>query len=389
MKKNNKVDIDELFREGLNTEHDPVVFPESDWAKLEDRLVQHDKRKRVLFWLRPMSGIAASLLLALAIWMLWPTQQHPSSKPMVAQEEEQPVSKTPEKSTDKNEKAEEVPQKEFRKSPSTAAQEPTQTILSHPVAVQRPPEPVSPADDTLFIAGLKVSSKIPLVRSSLSQPITTRLKPIASLHPTVKKQAEPENVRLSSPTRKHPVVLSLLVAPSYNEVDNLASGKLGSDVGLMVSFGLAKKWSLSTGAIYAKKLYGASGENYSAYSSNQPYGKVDADCRVLDIPVNVNYQLFQAKNTVVSLGTGISSYIMLKENYSFIYSDQYQHDVEVINKNQHWLSVFNLQANIERKLSSTISVSFQPYLKLPMKDVGYAKVRLQSFGLALIANWNL
>ncbi|HKJ43429.1 MAG TPA: hypothetical protein VKA27_15125, partial [Sunxiuqinia sp.] len=128
------------------------------------------------------------------------------------------------------------------------------------------------------------------------------------------------------------------------------------------------------------------GDNYTVYSSNQRPEKVDADCRVLDIPVNINYELFQAKNTVVSLGTGISSYIMLKENYSFIYSDQYQHDVEVLNKNRHWLSVFNLQANIERKLSSKISVSFQPYLKLPMKDVGYAHVRLQSFGLALSAN---
>ena len=213
---------------------------------------------------------------------------------------------------------------------------------------------------------------------------------MVSFHPTETKQPAPEDVLFTSHTSNHPVVLSLLVAPSYNEVDNLASGKLGSDVGLMASFGLTKKWSLSTGAIYAKKLYDTSGDNYTLYTtSNKQPGKVNADCRVLDIPVNINYQLFQAKNTVVSLGTGISSYIMLKENYSFIYSSQYQHDVEVVNENQHWLSVFNVQANIERKLSSKISVSFQPYLKIPMKNIGYAKVRLQSFGLALSANWNL
>ncbi|HKJ43370.1 MAG TPA: hypothetical protein VKA27_14830, partial [Sunxiuqinia sp.] len=261
MKKTNKVDIDELFRDGLNTEPDPAVFPESDWAKLEDRLVQHDKRKRMLFWLRPMSGIAAALLLALAIWMLWPTQQKSSSIPMVAQEEEQPAPKTPEQSADKNEKATKVPQKESRKSPTIANQEATQTIPSHSVAVQRPPEPVSPAYDTLLIAGLKTAKKIPLVRFSLSEPITTRLKPIASLHPAVTEQPKLEDVRFTDYSRKHPIVLSLFVAPSYNEVDNLASGKLGSDVGLMISYGLTKKWSLSTGAIYAKKLYGATGDN--------------------------------------------------------------------------------------------------------------------------------
>ncbi len=324
MKKTNKVDIDELFREGMNAGPDPAVFPESNWAKLEDRLDNYDKRKGLLFWLRPLIGIAAILLLTLAIWMLWPTQQKTLTKPMAAQEEEQQTQAEVEKSIATNEKPTKVPEKESRQSPTFTAQEPTQKIPSHSLTVQIPTERVSPANDTMLIAGLKITENIPLTPSGLSQPIVTRLKPMVSLNPAVTKQPEPEDVRFTSHTSKHPVVLSLFAAPSYNEVDNLASGKLGSDVGLMVSYGLAKKWSLSTGAIYAKKLYNASGDNYTVYTtSNQQPEKVDADCRVLDIPVNINYQLFQAKNTVVSLGTGISSYIMLKENYSFIYSTQY------------------------------------------------------------------
>jgi len=112
---------------------------------------------------------------------------------------------------------------------------------------------------------------------------------------------------------------------------------------------------------------------------------------VLDIPLNINYTFLNRNRTLLSIGTGISSYIMLKEYYKFTYYNPNTSDPQdytLINKNQHWLSVLNLQANYTRKLTSELSLSLQPYMKIPISEIGFAQVKLESLGLAISASWN-
>ncbi len=57
--------LDTLFREGLAPEKMPPVATEQGWAGMEQRLDKHDRRRRLLFWLRTAGG--AGLLIALVI----------------------------------------------------------------------------------------------------------------------------------------------------------------------------------------------------------------------------------------------------------------------------------------------------------------------------------
>ena len=66
----------------------------------------------------------------------------------------------------------------------------------------------------------------------------------------------------------------------------------------------------------------------------------------------------------------------------------YENAVSLKNNSIHWASVLNLQASLERQLSPQISVSLRPYLKVPFQDIGYGRVRLQSFGVALGTSFN-
>ena len=190
------------------------------------------------------------------------------------------------------------------------------------------------------------------------------------------------------------LALSVLAAPAYNGVNNLNNASLGSDFGLMVSFEVAKNWSLSTGGIYAKKLYDTGYRNYSPTKDiwTESYPRyVNADCRVLDIPLNISYTFLHLKNTNIGMGSGISSYIMLREDYRFSYRENSSNNPEtyqVVNENRHWLSVLNLQATFEQRLNSRLSVSLQPYMKIPFKNIGFAGVKLQSFGMAANLSWN-
>jgi len=162
----------------------------------------------------------------------------------------------------------------------------------------------------------------------------------------------------------------------------------------MLTLKLASNWSFSTGGIYARKLYQTGFNNYNPskniWTEYYP-NSVSADCRVLDIPMNINYTLLSRKNYTVSLGTGISSYIMLREDYRFTYAETNSNNplaYHAVNENKHWLSVLNLQASFEQRLNQRLSFSLQPYLKIPLTNIGFAGVKLQSLGMAANLSWN-
>jgi hypothetical protein len=77
---------------------------------------------------------------------------------------------------------------------------------------------------------------------------------------------------------------------------------------------------------------------------------------------------------------------MLREDYRYLNSDR--EDLHLVNENQHWFSVLNLQATYARRLNSRLSIHVQPFVKIPVSDIGQYKVRLQSYGMALGVSWN-
>lgn len=86
MKSKESQNIDQLFREGLNPEYDPVSYNDEDWQKLEMRLEQYTSSKSIALWLSPIGGIAALIILAFSLWMLWPTPEESTTEQFVQKE---------------------------------------------------------------------------------------------------------------------------------------------------------------------------------------------------------------------------------------------------------------------------------------------------------------
>jgi hypothetical protein len=119
---------------------------------------------------------------------------------------------------------------------------------------------------------------------------------------------------------------------------------------------------------------------------------VTADCRMLDIPLNIGYQVYHKQQNRISVGTGLSSYIMLKENYHYNYAAPYTvgpASYSVPNSNKYFFGVLNLNATYERQINSKVGISVAPYLKLPLTNIGNSQVRLQTTGVAIGVSWNL
>jgi hypothetical protein len=74
------------------------------------------------------------------------------------------------------------------------------------------------------------------------------------------------------------------------------------------------------GAIYTKKVYGAMPKDYTfTYPTN--YVKIDADCDVLDVPLNVHYTFLDGPKSSWSALAGASTYLMLKEKYDYYWAN--------------------------------------------------------------------
>jgi hypothetical protein len=113
---------------------------------------------------------------------------------------------------------------------------------------------------------------------------------------------------------------------------------------------------------------------------------VNANCDVLDIPLNVNYTFLQVNNNTLSATLGLSNYIMLKEKYQYIYKSSPEWEKTVENQNQHYLAILNVGALYQHPAGKRLIIGVQPYAKIPLHGVGLGQVKLYSAGLALQLN---
>ncbi len=194
---------------------------------------------------------------------------------------------------------------------------------------------------------------------------------------------------------KLPITLSIQVGPDFSSTKNAIGGKSGMAMGIGISLPLSKKLSLQTGINYGSKNYKAHGYDYTFNNPNivNIIASIEAACKVLEIPLIASYTIMDNQKSSIDLNAGLSSYMMLKENYRFIYTaaaarkDRF---LEEKNENQHYLSVINLSATYNIKLKNKkFALGLEPYIKIPISGIGEGSVPLKSSGISLKLNYEL
>jgi len=178
------------------------------------------------------------------------------------------------------------------------------------------------------------------------------------------------------------------LGPDLNVAPSFKYGNVGFNIGALAHYYFNERWFVTSGVVYSKKLYGATRSDYNNPNYPNPYDlvKINANCDVLDIPVNINYTFLQVKNNTVSATLGMSNYIMLKEKYQYIYKYTPEKDWSVSNENQHYLAILNVGALYQHPAGRRLIVGVQPYAKIPLHGVGAGQVKLYSAGLSLQLN---
>lgn len=200
--------------------------------------------------------------------------------------------------------------------------------------------------------------------------------------------ATPENKIDRRKINSKGLYVGVTLGPDLNVAPSMNYGKIGFNAGVLAHYYFNKHWFVTTGAVYSKKIYGATDKDYNMSGYPNTYGlvKVNANCDVLDIPVNANYTFLEVKNNTVSATLGLSNYFMLKEKYQYIYKTYPTMEKTVENENQHYLAILNVGALYQHPAGRKLIIGVQPYAKIPLRGVGLGQVKLYSAGVSLQVN---
>lgn len=218
---------------------------------------------------------------------------------------------------------------------------------------------------------------------------------VLSENPAPAVAADSSKAKTPSPFFRS-IRIALLAAPDFTTVRFKNPEAVSANAGVVVGVPLTDRLSLLTGVVWANKVYGASLEDYNP----GPYywqGKaipddIDARCLVLDIPLNLEYRLLQRNKGTLAVQAGFSSYIMLDEKYTYIYGSgygTYEKVWEVKNQNRHWFAVQNISLSYTRHLTPSLFVGAEPFVKIPLADIGAGNVKLTSAGVFFTAGYTL
>lgn len=213
-----------------------------------------------------------------------------------------------------------------------------------------------------------------------------------SINPNLKVRLTPE-LRLKGIDRKKKILtdnlfFTLGAGPDLSAV-GVKLGKVQFNYGLGLGYEFSDRVSVRTGIYFSRKIYTASPEDYKGSVAYYPnLKKVDADCRIYEIPVLVNYGFLQRGSSSFFVSGGLSSYIMKKEKYDYTFRPPYSpQDVRYThtyqNENNHLFSTLHLSAGFTKKISPKLSIQTEPYFKLPLSGIGEGSVRLNSAGLSV------
>jgi hypothetical protein len=424
MKEEKEDSIDKLFSRGLSDPGDNASYREEDWDAMEAMLDGKKPRGIVRSLIVLVGAIAAMLLLIIGWLYLNPTskpdkttQQVAIKKPQAKQDSGKygpPVQQLAESKSNTlsaNDSSTMSANDISRKSKSffTLSAVPggrsttgkMDTYVYIPQVVKATPDTIitDKAAKNIAINNTKVDTiivdkaTILAANNAQADTIIVPKKALVSVVDDIKPKKKSGKSIGSSGAFKPGFALSFIASPDVNTVKGFSQNKVGTNVGLMLTMGVLKKWSITTGAVYADKPYMTDFANYAtAYKFNTNPVSVTASCIVLDIPINVGYQVYNGGANKFSVGTGLSSYFMLRENYTYNYAGEYAGgpaSYNIRNKNKHIMGILNLNATYQREISSKFGVAVQPYYKLPLTGIGYGQVNLKSAGVAVGVTWNI
>jgi hypothetical protein len=412
---------DKFFKQAL--ESGPDLSPnEKDWKDMERLLKDQPRSRPVIAWLYWPAGVAAALLIFFSFWFYnnsfvepAPQTQNKMSDKVVEpiakeQNPSQTQGKLPANQAElaKTKQNPDLPigrnKVNSTKEINVEAFQSEQNKLLSSLSIK--PIFKTDAQVTQNIKPELIQDSVVALNAAITKEINTEEAIVQNTEPSlIAGQAvqKPDSIpskskpEISYPTKKWGV--SMAFASDFNSVNGITNSLFGYSLGMGVNYKISKTISASTGLYYSQKQYTSDKASYKTevkpFASWASYSrKIQADCRVIDIPLNLNLLVKSGPEINLLASAGLSSYFMISERYNFIYKPTPNYPssgrtYRINNSNRHVLSVMNLAVGLEKPLTKQSSIIIQPYAKIPLTGIGQGETDLRSFGLGFQLNYSM
>ncbi|WP_375560342.1 outer membrane beta-barrel protein [Bernardetia sp. OM2101] len=183
--------------------------------------------------------------------------------------------------------------------------------------------------------------------------------------------------------------------------------------GIMADYQIAKRFNISTGAVYTQKQIDVEeplsiptiANNFAPPTSEDAWvkkNKTQINWQLLDLPIHLRYNAIQTDRNKWFVSAGTSNYFFLKENYESDYTVSYQdiydprltrtQEVVKQRETQSALQLFatiNVSAGLETSLGKHLTLQVEPYWRFPVRSLGSEGVFVQTGGLLTRINFAL
>jgi hypothetical protein len=186
--------------------------------------------------------------------------------------------------------------------------------------------------------------------------------------------------------------LRLAFSPDFSTVHDSPFLKVGHNYAALLEFKFNNRWSVQSGVVKSLKFYQAEAYDYAwpanwGYKTPEGLLTVDARCNMLDIPLNLRYNFTTGRNRWFISG-GLTNYLMLKETYNYNYEETApdQRFTKWEGKTGFYdAGDINTSIGFERQLVNGLSFQVEPFLKVPIQNIGFGKVKLLTTGVFISA----
>lgn len=272
------------------------------------------------------------------------------------------------------------------------ADRPVTTSIT-PAAVEGA-EPKNPADPATPVKDNNAKDPVPAANAegTKHKDIAEKPQPVPAAKTDAKKADEKNITKKTKPVtpKKSAFFISVSAGPDISFTGNDKPGKMKLAAGAGIGYTFKEKFTLRTGFYSGRKIYTSSPGEYNPpdifYTYYPNLQKVEADCKVYEIPLLLSYNFGQKGKHSWFASAGASTILMKRETYNYYYKyyptgPTVQREYTSYNENKHFFSVATLSAGYQRTIGKNISLTAEPYFKLPLSGLGYGKVKLNSAGV--------
>ncbi|MEO7120853.1 MAG: outer membrane beta-barrel protein [Ginsengibacter sp.] len=202
-----------------------------------------------------------------------------------------------------------------------------------------------------------------------------------------------KNIRKKIADQKNKgLYMGIVTGINFSKVASGPFDNTGFAAGILLGFRVNKALSFETGFFWNKKHYTSDGKYFSMNKirSSMPSGmivdNVESESSLIEIPINAKFDLTRKKSSNVFISGGMSSYIMTMERnaYNASVNGNSEKVSGVYGKPDYgFATVVNFSVGYEHKISRTLNIRTEPFIKIPLQGIGVGNLPVTSAGIQI------